>query len=63
MKSIKELKEELVGKNTHSVYVRCNECQKFGINMPLDNVCGNCNSKDTVTYYDIETIHYNKTNG
>ena len=49
--------KELVGKNIHSVYSKCPECGSFGINMPLDNICGNCNYPRCITYYDAETIY------
>lgn len=48
--------KDLVGKNEHSVFSRCPQCQSFGINMPLDSVCGNCGYKKCLTYYDAETI-------
>jgi hypothetical protein len=47
---------DLVGKNEHSVYSRCPQCQSFGVNMPLDNVCGNCGYQKCITYYDAQTI-------
>lgn len=47
----------LVGKNKHSVYVRCYECQSFGINMPMMFDCGNCLAKSGTPFYDVETIH------
>lgn len=52
MKHIKAFK----GKNLHSVYTHCYECKMWGVNFPNDDVCGNCNSTDTMTYYDSETI-------
>lgn len=48
--------KEIVGKNVGSVYSRCPECQSFGINMPLDTVCGNCGYTKCTTYYSAETI-------
>lgn len=45
-----------VGKNVHSVFLKCLECHVWGTPMPLETVCGNCGSKDTITYYDAETI-------
>ena len=46
-----------VGKNVHSVYTHCRNCWMWGINMPLDKVCGNCGkTTDIETYYDSETI-------
>lgn len=56
--------KEIVGKNYHSVYVRCKECLKFGINMPLETDCPNCGYSETITYYDAETIqkYINKSN-
>lgn len=53
---LSQIEKELVGKNIHSVYLRCNECKLFGVPMPLDRICGNCGSKDTIVYYDSETI-------
>jgi len=41
--------------HTHSLYVRCLDCQTFGINMPTRFIdaaeCGNCKSINTVKYY------------
>lgn len=54
MNSSKE--ETLEGKNVHSVYTLCYECSTWGINLPGNKQCGNCNSMDTMTYYDIETL-------
>lgn len=52
-----EVEKELVGKNLHSVYTHCLSCHSWGINMPLNKVCGNCGKNtDTYTYYDSETI-------
>ena len=48
--------KDLVGKNEHSVYSWCPECQSFGINMPLDNKCGNCGYAKCTTFYDAQTI-------
>lgn len=48
--------KELVGKNEHSVYVKCGQCGTFGVNMPLDNKCGNCGYEKCITYYDAQTI-------
>lgn len=33
-----------------SVYVRCRDCLMFGIPMPGEFQCGNCNSHNTVSY-------------
>ena len=46
----------LVGKNEHSVYVRCGECGTIGVNLPLDIKCGNCGYEKCLTYYDAQTI-------
>lgn len=48
--------KKAVGKNVHTVYVYCYECKLWGVPMPLERICGNCNSKDTMTYYDRKTI-------
>lgn len=48
--------KELVGKNEHSVYSWCPECQSFGVNMPLDTKCGNCGYAKCTTFYDAQTI-------
>ena len=47
---------KLVGKNIHSVFTWCKDCGMNGCNMPLEDECGNCGSKNTVRYYDKETI-------
>lgn len=42
-------------KHTHSLFVRCLDCQVFGIPKPTRFVdaaeCGNCGSVHTVKYY------------
>lgn len=48
--------KELVGKNEHSVYVKCGQCGQWGCNFPLDNKCANCGYAKGITYYDAETI-------
>jgi hypothetical protein len=54
---MKAWEKELIGMNKHCVYSRCYECQSWGINFPLDNRCGNCNTeRPTTTYYDEDTI-------
>ncbi len=35
----------------HSIYVRCLDCDKWGINLPDNTECGNCRSHNTVEYY------------
>lgn len=47
---------ELVGKNIHSVFVKCPQCGSIGVNEPLNIICGNCNYPKCITYYDAETI-------
>jgi ribosomal protein S27E len=41
--------------HSHSLYVRCLDCQVFGINLPTlfteVSACGNCGSLNTVKYY------------
>lgn len=49
--------QKLVGKNEHTVYSYCPNCQAFGVNMPLDNKCGSCEHPRTITYYDAFTIN------
>lgn len=49
--------KDLIGKNVHSVIVKCSECGYAGINEPLNTVCANCNYPKSVTYYDAETIN------
>lgn len=48
--------KEVVNKNKRSVYTKCFDCLMHGINLPLNDICGNCGSKNTVAYYDAETI-------
>jgi len=56
-KQSKSWEKKAIGKNVHSVYTRCNNCKTWGINIPLNMVCGNCGKNtDTLTYYDAETI-------
>lgn len=47
---------KLVGKNIHSVFTWCKDCGMKGCNIPFENECGNCGSKNTVRYYDAKTI-------
>jgi len=42
--------------NIHSVLTKCFECGMIGINLPDVTTCGNCNSSDTVRYYDEKTV-------
>lgn len=48
--------KKIAGKNQHTVYTRCKECLKFGINQPLETNCINCGYSETLTYYDAETV-------
>jgi len=52
-----EWQKELVGKNKNTVYSWCPQCLSFGVNFPLDNECGNCGWKETITFYDANTIN------
>lgn len=47
---------KLIGINKHSVFTWCKDCHGKGVNIPLNNQCGNCGGKNTVRYYDNETI-------
>jgi hypothetical protein len=47
---------KLIGKNIHSVFTWCKDCHSEGVNIPFNDECGNCSSKNTVRYYDKETI-------
>lgn len=51
-----EWQKSLVGKNEHSVYSMCGQCGTHGINLPLENKCGNCGYEKCITYYDAQTI-------
>ena len=53
---IKDWERKLVGKNVHSVFTWCKDCGMRGCNIPFEDECGNCGSKNTVRYYDKETI-------
>jgi hypothetical protein len=33
----------------HSLYTLCLSCRCWGINFPNDDVCGNCQSTNTIT--------------
>jgi hypothetical protein len=48
--------QKLIGKNIHSVFTWCKDCHNEGVNIPFNDECGNCGSKNTVRYYDKETI-------
>ena len=47
---------KLIGKNKHTVFTWCKDCHSEGVNIPFNDECGNCGSKNTVRYYDKETI-------
>ena len=47
---------KLIGKNIHSIFTWCKNCHSEGVNIPFNDECGNCGSKNTVRYYDKETI-------
>ena len=47
---------KLIGKNIHSVFTWCKDCHSEGVNIHFNDECGNCGSKNTVRYYDKETI-------
>lgn len=47
---------EAIGKNVHSVYTLCLECRTWGVNAPLNKVCGDCGDPNGLTYYDSKTI-------
>ena len=47
---------KLIGKNIHSVFTWCKNCHSEGVNIQFNEECGNCGSKNTVRYYDKETI-------
>jgi len=53
----KDFEKLAIGKNVHSVLVRCLECRTWGIYKPPNKMCGDCGSPDGVTYYDSETIN------
>lgn len=44
------------GYHDHSIQTFCWNCNQHGVNFPYDNICGNCNSTDTTTYYPKESI-------
>lgn len=56
MKKINNWEEKLIGKNIHSVLTKCKNCGNTGINLPLEDECGNCGSENTIRYYDKKTI-------
>jgi len=35
----------------HSIYVKCQSCGISGINLPYNDICGNCGSQETIEYY------------
>jgi len=51
----KNLIAEIEGKkeeHQHSIYTHCRSCHTWGVNMPNDKTCGNCeNTEDTTTYF------------
>lgn len=47
---------KLVGRNIHSVFTWCKDCHAWGCNIPFNDECGDCGSKNTVRYYDAHTI-------
>ncbi len=54
--SVTAWEHKLIGKNIHSVFTWCKDCRMRGCNVPFNDECGNCGSKNTVRYYDKETI-------
>ena len=54
---VSDWERRLEGRNIHSVLTWCKDCLVQGINMPFEDECGNCGSKNTVRYYDNETIN------
>ena len=48
--------KRIEGKNVHSVFTWCKDCGLMGCNIPFNDECGNCGSKNTIRYYDKETI-------
>ena len=57
---IKDWERKLVSKNVHSVFTWCKDCGMRGCNIPFEDECGNCGNKNTVRYYDSETIEMNE---
>lgn len=53
---VEPFEEKIVGTNQHSVWSRCPDCLTWGIAMPLNKICGNCNARNVITYYDCHTI-------
>lgn len=51
-----DFQKQIVGKNVHSVYIKCPECSMWGISEPLSTECGNCGYTKCITYYSAETI-------
>ena len=37
----------------HSVFTRCLDCGNWGVNMPEDPVCGNCQGQNTIEYFPV----------
>lgn len=54
---ISKWQKDLINKNLHSVFTRCFDCSTWGVGLHGCNSCGNCNSKNTVEYYDAMTIN------
>ena len=48
--------EKLYNKN--SIYTYCYDCKMFGINIPNNKQCGNCNSNDTILYYSENDVDF-----
>lgn len=44
-------------KNKHSVYTLCPNCHTWGINMPGEKMCGDCNFPYGITYYSAEDVN------
>lgn len=41
----------------HSVYTLCPNCKRWGINMPGNLMCGDCNYPYGITYYSAEDVN------
>ena len=44
-------------KNKHSVYTLCPNCRTWGINIPGNKMCGDCNYPYGITYYSAEDVN------
>lgn len=52
----KDIEQYMTDSSCESVLTYCNNCKTMGMNLPKVRLCGNCESVDTVIYYDSNSV-------